>query len=370
MKDGGERGPTRLARTLEEVADRVGRARGQGIGEQNTKAALIEPVLRALGWDIEDFEEVRREYRRSGQDKPVDYALLLSRDPALFVEAKGLGENLADRRWANQVVSYASVAGVGWVVLTDGDEYRVYNAHAPVPIEDKLFRHARISEDRSRAAELLQLLSKDQMSESVLPSLWRAETVDRKVRDALETLFSPEPSAWLVRRLAQQIEDLTAGEIRAALSRARISLDFPSPSPRPDAEPIDENAREVRRPTRDVRSPKRIDVTIRDLIGAGLIRPPLRLLKTYLGQELSARIEPDGRVTFEGETYNSPSVAAGYARVSVKGPPARGRWYNTNGWTFWQFEDEGVTKELDVLRQRYLERQALATTGSETIPGE
>src|ERR671931_162567 len=40
------------------------------IGEQDTKAALIEPVLRALGWDVEDLEEVQREYRLKSARQP------------------------------------------------------------------------------------------------------------------------------------------------------------------------------------------------------------------------------------------------------------------------------------------------------------
>jgi hypothetical protein len=55
----------------------------------------------------------------------------------------GLGENLDDRRWAGQIMGYAHVAGVKWVVLTDGDEYRLYNAYAEGPVEDKIFRKFR-----------------------------------------------------------------------------------------------------------------------------------------------------------------------------------------------------------------------------------
>jgi hypothetical protein len=47
-------------------------------------------------------DEVHREYRRRPADNPVDYALLLSRTPRLFIEAKGLGENIDDPKWANQ----------------------------------------------------------------------------------------------------------------------------------------------------------------------------------------------------------------------------------------------------------------------------
>ena len=98
------------------------------IGEENTKAGLIEPILEALDWDIHDPDEVCREYRRLSSDKPVDYALLLLRTARLFVEAKGVGANLDDPKWANQIIEYATAAGVEWVALTNGAEWRIYNA--------------------------------------------------------------------------------------------------------------------------------------------------------------------------------------------------------------------------------------------------
>src|SRR5689334_9836493 len=122
-----------LGETLEQVRARMERSRGLALNEQNTKASLIEPVLRALGWDTEDFEEVHREYKPKSADKPVDYALFILRTPRLFIEAKALGQDLDDRRWANQIMGYAAVAGVEWIVLTDANEYRIYNSHATVP---------------------------------------------------------------------------------------------------------------------------------------------------------------------------------------------------------------------------------------------
>ena len=59
------------------------RSRNENIGEQNTKAILIEPMLAALGWNLQQLEEVRREYRRNSQDGPVDYALFILRKPRL-----------------------------------------------------------------------------------------------------------------------------------------------------------------------------------------------------------------------------------------------------------------------------------------------
>ena len=113
------------------LTNRLQKYRGRSIGEQNTKASLIEPLLEALGWETRDFDEVHREYKAKRADRPVDYALQLNLKPLVFIEAKGLGENLSDRKWISQILGYATVAGVTWCVLTDGDEYRFYNASAP-----------------------------------------------------------------------------------------------------------------------------------------------------------------------------------------------------------------------------------------------
>ncbi len=359
---------------LREAGERIARHRSANIGEQNTKLTLINPVLRALGWNVEDLEEVRHEYRRVPADKPVDYALMLARTAKLFVEAKALDENLEDRRWANQIISYAAVAGVEWVVLTNGDEYRIYNAHAIAPVEEKLFRNVQISADPEAAAEALLLLTKEQINQNALSGLWRAYAIDRRVKEAVEDLFFPEPSAWLVRRLANNLEGLTQGDVKAALARARIGLDFPvHEQPRASRRlvPVEPEKAEPSRPETsrpsDTKPPARrrtptppelSAVTVRQLIEGGLISPPFELRTKYKGRELSGRIEPDGRVSFGDETYNSVSVAAAMARRSVIGTPPGRKYPQTNGWTFWRFKDsDGALRKLSVLRERFLARR-------------
>ncbi len=60
-----------LAEVLQKVKQRIERYGANGINEQDTKATLLQPVLRALGWDVEDLEDVQREYKIRKQDKPV-----------------------------------------------------------------------------------------------------------------------------------------------------------------------------------------------------------------------------------------------------------------------------------------------------------
>jgi predicted type IV restriction endonuclease len=88
----------RLIPTLEHLASRLRGYRGRVLGEQNTKSTLIEPLLESLGWDTRDFDEVHHEFKPRRADRPVDYALQLHAKPVVFLEAKGLGENLNDRR--------------------------------------------------------------------------------------------------------------------------------------------------------------------------------------------------------------------------------------------------------------------------------
>ena len=356
---------TTLQGVLAQVRERVDRYTGAPINEQETKAALIEPILRALGWDVEDIEEVRREYKPKSADNPVDYALLILRTPRLFLEAKGLGENLDDRKWANQIMGYAVVAGVQWVVLADGDAYRIYNSHAAVPVEEKLFRTVRISDANSRTAETLGLLSKERMTENWIDALWKAHFVDRQVRAAVQALFSSDPDAALVRLIARRIPALSHSEIKNSLGRVRIHLDFPvepAAAPGPSAPPRRKVAAELSKLTTvppeaggpGEPTPWR-DVSLQDLIAAGLIEPPSALEKTYKGHRFTARVEADGRVTFDGKTYESLSASAGMARLSIIGAPPGREYPQTNGWTFWRFKDEdGHIKPLDMLRQRYV----------------
>lgn len=71
-----------LEQALLTVRDRIARHERENIGEQDTKAALIVPVLRALGWDVEDLEDVKLEYRRRPSDNEAAAAWRRGRRPS------------------------------------------------------------------------------------------------------------------------------------------------------------------------------------------------------------------------------------------------------------------------------------------------
>lgn len=61
--------------------------------------------------------------------------------------------------------------------------------------------------------------------------------------------------------------------------------------------------------------------TLRDLIEVSIIDAPLTLLRSYYGHQLTAIVQTDGRVSYDGKVYKSLSTAGGMARASVVGPP-------------------------------------------------
>ena len=360
-----------LEAVLAIVRDRISRYQGQGLGEQDTKATLIVPVLRALGWDTEDLEDVKLEYKRKLSDNPVDYALVLLREPRLFIEAKALGAHLDDHKWANQILAYASVAGVEWVALTDGNEYRLYNSHAIVPVEQKLFRTIRIAEPQSRPAETLGLLSKAQLQDHLIDQYWKTEFVDRQLGDALRALFAPEPDPAVVRLVHGRLPSLSRADVRSSLGRLRPTFDFPVVAPRPARVAQVPAARPTApaatwagpaEPTPAVGegTPWR-GVTLGQLIDAGLLRVPLEISRHYRGTDLAARIESADRIVFDGAAYDSLSTAGGMARLSVVGPTSGRSYPQTNGWTFWQYRaGDGTLHPLDELRRVLFERKVVS----------
>jgi hypothetical protein len=349
-----------LIDVLQTVKQRIDRYGSNGINEQDTKATLLQPVLRALGWDVEDLEEVQREYKIRKQDKPVDYSLFLLRTPCLFVEAKALGQNLDDRKWANQIMGYAGVAGVGWVVLTDGNEYRLYNSHAAVPIDEKLFRTVRVSDDPAKSADTLLLLSKKRMQENEINVLWKAHFVDRQVQAAVSELFSATPDTQIIRLLGKKLTSLTPKDIRTSLQRASISFNFPV---RPSGDGKRSEARIFNGEEVNSRKAKpnaakgrfaKLGIAkshvLSVLIERGLLKRQEELSGDYFGKSLSARIADDGKVEFRGTKYQSPSAAGAAAKQSVTG-----KFMATDGWSFWHYKDEnGELVPIKSALQRFL----------------
>ena len=219
-----------LDMVLEAVRKRIAsfKAKGMALNEATTQAALINPVIAALGWDLEDPEQVVGQFSTGGANR-VDNAFFVEEqeNPILLVEAKALDQKLDG--FAHQIMGYAGTSGAAWVVLTNGDEYRVYYAGGTnMNIEQRLFRKVRLTEPNCAVAEVaktLALLSRERIGE--LQGLWDKERDDAQVRAAIEGLFSPEPHPVLLNFVKKEVTGLNTTQIKASLARICETIEIP-----------------------------------------------------------------------------------------------------------------------------------------------
>ena len=130
---------------IEEVIDEVGEFISD-CHEYQTRYALIDPILASLGWNLSDVNQVEVEYETDWGR--VDYALLDCPDgePAIAVEAKSLWKNLEATAIQRQILSYAEGRKKGYLVLTDGATWQIYNLGKRGRFQNKLVEEIRIGE--------------------------------------------------------------------------------------------------------------------------------------------------------------------------------------------------------------------------------
>ena len=128
--------------------------------EAKTKQGFIEPLFRALGWDFDDTNEVAPEERAS--NGRVDYAFKLQSVSQFYLEAKPLKATLNKPEYTKQAITYAYSKGVTWVVLTDFEELRLFNAQANKPFLTFTYKDYIANFDK------LWLLSRESLENGVL----------------------------------------------------------------------------------------------------------------------------------------------------------------------------------------------------------
>jgi len=192
---------TLLGDVIRGLLAKAERWRDRGINEADTKALFVEPMLGALGWDVDDLDAVRREHRVY-DGTLLDYALKIEDKARLFLEAKPLSKSLDDRQFIAQTVNYANNEGVVWCVLTNGLLYRVYKTNEPAEMERKLLFEVDLQDASDQAgteevAKLISYLARQSIESGSLDE-WGEETfTDVRVKSALDVLLTTPPTRFI-----------------------------------------------------------------------------------------------------------------------------------------------------------------------------
>ena len=221
-------------------------------GEAATRQAAVDPVLRALGWDTSNLDEVDPEYSDRSGGK-VDYGLRHGSRVLAFVEAKAAGTNL-DRE-LEQLLRYVFSEGVTLAALTDGLEWWLYLPMAPGRgWEQRRFARINFREQDAVAAasQLHRFLNRDDSvngaalreAEQELEQQERAIQVRGELREGWQRVLS-EPDGGVRDLLARTVEEISASDLAGFLTEMLGRATPPQRPPRGGPVATEENGAPV-----------------------------------------------------------------------------------------------------------------------------
>ena len=171
-----------------EHAAKVHEYRTSKLSESDTRAYLINPVLRLLGyWGI---DYLRHEVFVPATKESLDYELVAEGKPHAIVEAKAVQHRIIDQH-AAQCVQYASVLGIRWCFITNGIQWVLYDAHGKGPLAEKKVAEVRLDGDEQpvkRAWDRLSLFRREAVGK---PSSLASLLAERVLLDELGSTTSP-----------------------------------------------------------------------------------------------------------------------------------------------------------------------------------
>ena len=123
----------RLQENLRKYQTVVKRAIDNDVNERDTVLIVTSMLDYLMGFD--KFEEITSEM--AIRKTYCDLAIRIDHKVKLIIEVKSVGSELRDT-FVRQAVNYGANAGVDWVVLTNGHEFKLYKVIFSKPIDHRL----------------------------------------------------------------------------------------------------------------------------------------------------------------------------------------------------------------------------------------
>ena len=189
-----------LVETLRERIDEHGATLRQS--ETLTRYVLVDPLLRALGWDTGNPSLVVPEFKAGSGS--ADYALFINGAPLMMLEAKRLGTR--PEQAIEQVIGYCIQDGIDYFAVTDGNSWMIYETHRRGDLNEKRVVQFDLVESQTDA--LIGVLK-----------LWQRGVLD-----------SEEGWHGVFCTIRQQFGNSEALQARQSVTRSRVVNEPPNPS--------------------------------------------------------------------------------------------------------------------------------------------
>ena len=199
-------------------------ARTRDVNESDTSMIVTDMLAEIFGFD--KYSDITREYAIRGTY--CDLATKIDDKLQTLIEVKAIGVSLKESH-VKQAVDYAANEGVEWVVLTNGQIWKVFSVSFSKPITADLVLELDIlslDHNDADAHEDLFLLSKEGIQRSGLDAY--SDQLRVRSRFNLAALILSDPILHTIRRELKRLSPdvrISVDEIREALVQEVIKRD-------------------------------------------------------------------------------------------------------------------------------------------------
>lgn len=209
----------RLVAGIKRFQNVISRAKDKDINESDTVTIITDILSDVFGYD--KYTEITSEFLI--KHTFCDLAIKMENDVRLLIEVKAIGIDLKEAQ-IKQAVDYGSNAGIDWVILTNGNTWKVYKIVFSKPIDTELvysFDFITLNTKKPADIELLYYLTREAMVKSSKISLEDYHVQKQLVnRFTLGQLLLTEPIIDMFRRQLKRMSP----EIKASNEEIRQIL--------------------------------------------------------------------------------------------------------------------------------------------------
>jgi predicted type IV restriction endonuclease len=232
-----------ISDTISNLKSKVEKNRSQfEDNEAAVSLSLVQPMLKALGWNVDDPNEVYPQ--PSTQDGRPDFELIFG-NKRLFLETKKLGVDIRGKEAINQLAKYAFGEGVDFGLLSNGVQWVLFRSfEKEKPVEERKIWEINLEKDppekiilrlktiaRSNIEKLEELTDKtDQISEALQEVFLKVITgvdIKKEIKEKDFKDFALEKVADILYKEKKIEEPYKEKKIEEPLGRGiRIGRDF------------------------------------------------------------------------------------------------------------------------------------------------
>ena len=197
-----------LKETITRILGFTKTLQGYDFNEAVTKHFVVLPILRDLGWNCDNLENLEVFPDKSTESGPVDYALQHDGKARVFIVVKRWPTEPAPDELYDEIAPYVSQEEVDFVVLTNGKTWDCYLPNLPdVPWETRRFCSIDLDNGDEAASDFQKYLSKPYVVNGSAKKA--AEAIVKEITP--EKPDSREQLLRKVREIIREIEDKASG---------------------------------------------------------------------------------------------------------------------------------------------------------------